>query len=489
MKTTKMMGYFAGFALVMVFLIAFSSNTFGQITITGDETAKEVAGNGGKYTHKANAEADTVDVKGKSTMLYNYGHFNTVNVSEGMFNYTGNGYWGYAGSSVGTLNVEEGRAESRGHIDTVNIGIGTGDAVFINSLTGTVGTMNLENKGKRIDVYNSAFIDTVNINGADRLNTYVSNDAGGHINTANIIGGDFRNSSTIDLVNVKDKGDVTNWSAGHIEMLNINGEGGFVVNLGDIKTANIDKGLLRNDNGSTTGTVTIGDNGRLISYKNAHIDTVYLNGGSVENVGRIDALTYTQGTYRGSQISGTVFKGPGSIGTLTVAGTMAASNGDWGIVENLDFQSDGSGLVKLAGYTSKGNTSFTGIKADHVDFAFGNIGLDLTKAITFDTDWILSFIDMNLVNDISFATLFNAEEVTNAWDLNSFFVNWGTDTNFGILDNGRFADGWGFNSDYTWFTYSEGSTITASATPEPATLVMLGLGLMSLPLARRLRKK
>ena len=494
MKTTtkkmKKCGYFAGFAIVMFFLIVSSPCAFGQITIVENENdpAREVAESSRKYTHKVDTKADSADIKGVFTTLSNYGHFNTVNVSEGASNISPTGYLGFAGSTAGTLNIYEGRAEARGHIDTVNIGIGTGDAVFHNFSTGTVGTVNVGDKGRRIDVYNSAFIDTLNIDGADRLNNYVSNDAGGYIKTANIIGGDFRNYSNVGTMNVGTKEGVTtytyNWG-GQIDTLNVTG--GWVDSFSNahINTANISGGTLSVDKGSTADTVNVSDNGWLRN-KGGFVKTVNFDGGLVESVGRIEEMVYTKGTYK-TNIQ--YHNGTASIGTLTAAGTLKAEN-TWGLVENLNFQSDGSGQANIASYTSQWGTGFSGVKADNVDFTFGNILLDVGRIFAFDLfdDWFLSFVDMNRVDDISFATLFKAEEVANAWDLNSFTVSWGDDTNFGILNNGKFADGWSFNSDYTWFVYSDNST-SGSATPEPATLAMLGLGLVGLPLVNRLRKK
>jgi len=486
MKTGKMNGYFAGVALVVTFLIVFSSCTFGQVMIVENENepAREVERHGGKYTFDAGNVADTVDIKGVFTTLFNYGQFKTVNVREGAANIVPTGYLGYTESKVDTLNIYEGRAESKGQIDTVNIGIGTGSTAFHNDLTGTVGTLNMSDQGSlRIDLGNSGFIDTFNMNGTG---TGVSNGSSGHINTANINGKNFRNNGSIDTMNVGKKGSETYNRSGTIDKLNM--DGGHVYNYGLVNTASVTgEGLFSVWEGSTTGTVDVSGNGRLHN-QGALIQTVNLNGGTVESIGRIDEMTYTKGTYKPFIQP---YKGTGSIGTLTAAGTLQAAS-DWGLVENLNFQSDRSGQVNIDSSTSQWGTGFSGVKAGNVDFSFGNILLDLARAMTFDPfgDWFLSFVDMNLKDDISFATLFNAEEVANAWDLNSFTISWGDEMSYGILDNGMFAKGWGFNSDYTWFVYSDSSTPeVGSTTPEPATLAMFGIGLVGYPIARCLRKK
>ena len=487
MKTTtkkmKKYGYFAGVALAIIFLILSSPSAFGQVMIVENENepAREVERHGGKYTFDAGNVADTVDIKGVSTTLFNYGQFKTVNVREGASNIVPTGYLGDTESKVDTLNIYEGRAESKGQIDTVNIGIGTGSTLFYNDLTGTVGTLNMSDQGSlRIDLGNSGFIDTFNMNGTG---TGVFNNSSGHINTANINGKNFHNYGSIDTMNVGKKGSETYNRSGTIDKLNM--DGGLVYNYGLVNTASVTgEGFFSVREGSTTGTVDVSGNG-ILSNRGA-IQTVNFNGGTVENVGRIDEMTYTKGTYKTHM---QYYKETGRIGTLTAAGTLQAA-GDWGLVENLNFQNDRSGQVNIDSYTSQWGTGFSGVKADNVDFSFGNILLDVSRIFAFDPfdDWFLSFVDMNLKDDISFATLFNAEEVANAWDLNSFTVSWGDELSYGILNNGKFAKGWGFNSNYTWFVYSDNST-SESATPEPATLAMLGLGLVGLPLVYRLRKK
>ena len=84
-----------------------------------------------------------------------------------------------------------------------------------------------------------------------------------------------------------------------------------------------------------------------------------------------------------------------------------------------------------------------------------------------------------------FAQLFGITEVEGANDLVSFQLTRGEEW-FWVINDGVLADGWDFDATglLTW----DGAEIAWAAIPEPATLAIVGLGLIGLGYARRRRK-
>ena len=121
----------------------------------------------------------------------------------------------------------------------------------------------------------------------------------------------------------------------------------------------------------------------------------------------------------------------------------------------------------VAAAPSSGFTSLSDVGS--VDLTNANIDLDLTDYGSVGENWVSTFLD--LTENASFATLFDTTEVVGVTEINSFRVGWEGEW-FSIIEDGNFAEGWGFSSDYTWFVH--GVSMTKLSAPTLGTVNATG---------------
>ena len=248
---------------------------------------------------------------------------------------------------------------------------------------------------------------------------------------------------------------------------------------GTVGAFNLSPGGGFTNDGTVTGTGTV--SGGVLNNTGA-VSALTQNDGTVHNSGKITGVTTLSGTgtfnnRSGGTLAELIYNGGtyndqgGTIDSLTLGGNTGAAN--FGTVNSLSFSDTGSGILGITGTWSGDGFDFAGINVSGTaNLMKGGIALNL---VGYENDFFAA--DNGLL--FSLNDLFGSSADIVGMDSLAFFAI-SFDGRDYMVNGDDF--GWGWRMD------EFGNVSYSNEVPEPATLVMLGLGLTGLGLARRRRK-
>ncbi|GHT14012.1 hypothetical protein FACS1894170_10590 [Planctomycetales bacterium] len=254
------------------------------------------------------------------------------------------------------------------------------------------------------------------------------------------------------------EGTVTNVSGGQIGSVGSVVIGGIVNNSSQVGSIGVSGGTVNND--GQIGNTSV-STGLVNNTATGTIDTAAIYGGTFVNDGTIDTATiYGEGLKGTGRIDNVVIGSGGLFDTVTFTGTV----GDLSFAEN-------TGVIRFEALQTTGDIGFTSLASNGlVNLTGANILIDFSGLFNAGDD----ALEFGFQIDIA--------------DLFDFYGNggflgsdWWTDIAVTTLGA----------SDYDWTSVGGGVFqygVADSETPEPATMLIIGLGLAGLGLARRRRK-